>query len=165
MSDLRVAIAGAGGRMGAQYRAVASTPGLIVHLPSTGPGRPPSAATPGSLGIEKLGVVSATMRRLRSRAPRRSSILPRPRQRDAGRLAAARASSTSSAPRVLQGRGLGDRQGRLGRRRIVKTGNFSLGVATCWQVSVRQVGGACRAMTSRSSRCIPPEVEAPSGTR
>lgn len=58
MSDLRVAIAGAGGRMGAaNIRAVTSTPGLVVHSAFD---RPDSAAIGRDAGefagIEKLGV-------------------------------------------------------------------------------------------------------------
>ena len=41
MTDLRVAIAGAGGRMGgANIRAVSATPGLVVHSAFDRPGAP-----------------------------------------------------------------------------------------------------------------------------
>jgi 4-hydroxy-tetrahydrodipicolinate reductase len=58
MTDLRVAIAGAGGRMGAaNIRAVTSTPGLIVHSAFERPGSPSIGRDAGeAAGIDKLGV-------------------------------------------------------------------------------------------------------------
>jgi 4-hydroxy-tetrahydrodipicolinate reductase len=48
MNDLRVAIAGAGGRMGlANLRAVAATPGLVLHAAFDRPGAT-RASWPGS---------------------------------------------------------------------------------------------------------------------
>lgn len=58
MSDLRVAIAGAGGRMGAaNIRAVTTTPGLVVHSAFERPGSAAIGRDAGeAAGIEKLGV-------------------------------------------------------------------------------------------------------------
>ena len=59
MTDLRVAIAGAGGRMGAaNIRAVTSTPGLVVHSAFERPGSAAIGRDAGeAAGIDKLGVV------------------------------------------------------------------------------------------------------------
>jgi 4-hydroxy-tetrahydrodipicolinate reductase len=59
MTDLRVAIAGAGGRMGAaNIRAVAQTPGAIVHSAFERPGSPAVGRDAGQLsGIAPLGVI------------------------------------------------------------------------------------------------------------
>ncbi len=58
MTDLRIAIAGAGGRMGAaNIRAVATTPGLIVHAAFDRPGSAAIGRDAGELaGIDTLGV-------------------------------------------------------------------------------------------------------------
>ena len=58
MTDLRVAIAGAGGRMGAaNIRAVTATPGLVVHSAFERPGSGAIGRDAGEFtGIEKLGV-------------------------------------------------------------------------------------------------------------
>jgi 4-hydroxy-tetrahydrodipicolinate reductase len=59
MSDLRVAIAGAGGRMGAaNVRAVSATPGLVVHSAFDRPGSPAIGRDAGELaGIGANGIV------------------------------------------------------------------------------------------------------------
>src|SRR5258708_40179455 len=59
MSDVRVAIAGAGGRMGAaNVRAVSATPGLIVHSAFDRPGSPAIGHDAGELaGIGANGIV------------------------------------------------------------------------------------------------------------
>ncbi|HZY52835.1 MAG TPA: 4-hydroxy-tetrahydrodipicolinate reductase [Reyranella sp.] len=59
MTDLRVAIAGAGGRMGAaNIRAVTGTPGLVVHSAFERPGSAAIGRDAGeAAGIDKLGVV------------------------------------------------------------------------------------------------------------
>ncbi|MBI4922222.1 MAG: 4-hydroxy-tetrahydrodipicolinate reductase [Devosia nanyangense] len=59
MTDLKVAIAGAGGRMGAaNIRAVTATPGLVVHSAFDRPGSPAIGRDAGEVaGIERLGVV------------------------------------------------------------------------------------------------------------
>src|SRR6476620_9131596 len=59
MSDLKIAIAGAGGRMGAaNIRAVTGTPGIVVHSACERPGSPAIGRDAGEVaGIEKLGVV------------------------------------------------------------------------------------------------------------
>jgi 4-hydroxy-tetrahydrodipicolinate reductase len=58
MSDLRIAIAGAGGRMGAaNIRAVASTPGLVVHSAFERPGSPAIGRDAGeAAGMAALGI-------------------------------------------------------------------------------------------------------------
>ena len=58
MTDLRVAIAGAGGRMGAaNIRAVTATPGIVVHAAFDRPGSPAIGRDAGeAAGLEKLGV-------------------------------------------------------------------------------------------------------------
>jgi 4-hydroxy-tetrahydrodipicolinate reductase len=58
MNDLRVAIAGAGGRMGlANLRAVAATPGLVLHAAFDRPGAPAIGRDAGELaGLGPLGV-------------------------------------------------------------------------------------------------------------
>jgi len=58
MSDLKVAVAGAGGRMGgANIRAVVATPGLIVHSAFDRSGAPPIGKDAGELaGVDALGV-------------------------------------------------------------------------------------------------------------
>ncbi len=59
MSDLRVAIAGAGGRMGvANIRAVAATPGLVLHAAFDRPGSAALGRDAGEAsGIGTLGIV------------------------------------------------------------------------------------------------------------
>src|SRR6185437_2154443 len=59
MTDLRVAIAGAGGRMGAaNIRAVSATPGLVVHSAFDRPGSGAIGRDAGEAsGLTKLGVV------------------------------------------------------------------------------------------------------------
>ena len=59
MTDLKIAIAGAGGRMGAaNIRAVAATPGLVLHSAFDRPGAPAIGLDAGeAAGIAKLGVV------------------------------------------------------------------------------------------------------------
>jgi 4-hydroxy-tetrahydrodipicolinate reductase len=59
MTDLRIAIAGAGGRMGAaNIRAVAQTPGAIVHSAFERPDSPAIGRDAGQLsGIATLGVI------------------------------------------------------------------------------------------------------------
>ena len=59
MSDLRVTIAGAGGRMGAaNIRAVAATAGLMLHSAFDRPGSPAVGRDAGELsGIDKLEVI------------------------------------------------------------------------------------------------------------
>ncbi len=59
MSDLRIAIAGAGGKMGgANIRAIAATPDLIVHSAFDRAGAPAIGRDAGELaGIDALGVV------------------------------------------------------------------------------------------------------------
>lgn len=59
MSDLRVTIAGAGGRMGAaNIRAVANTPGLVLHSAFDRPGSAAVGRDAGEAsGIAKLGVL------------------------------------------------------------------------------------------------------------
>jgi 4-hydroxy-tetrahydrodipicolinate reductase len=59
MTDLRVAIAGAGGRMGAaNIRAVTSTPGLVLHSAFERPGSPAIGRDAGEVaGLGPLGVV------------------------------------------------------------------------------------------------------------
>jgi len=59
MTDLRVAIAGAGGRMGAaNIRAVAATPGLVLHSAFERPGSPAVGRDAGQLsGINGLNVI------------------------------------------------------------------------------------------------------------
>ncbi|RYE09170.1 MAG: 4-hydroxy-tetrahydrodipicolinate reductase [Hyphomicrobiales bacterium] len=58
MTDLRIAIAGAGGRMGAaNIRAVAATPGLVVHAAFDRPGSSAIGRDAGDwAGIDTLGV-------------------------------------------------------------------------------------------------------------
>src|SRR6185503_12589546 len=59
MTDLRVTIAGAGGRMGAaNIRAVANTPGLVLHSAFDRPGSAAVGRDAGEAsGIAKLGVL------------------------------------------------------------------------------------------------------------
>src|SRR3569833_1229439 len=58
MTDLRVAIAGAGGRMGAaNIRAVTETPGLILHAAFDRPDSPAVGRDAGEAsGLGKLGI-------------------------------------------------------------------------------------------------------------
>jgi 4-hydroxy-tetrahydrodipicolinate reductase len=59
MTDLKIAIAGAGGRMGAaNIRAVAATPGLVLHSAFERPGSPAVGQDAGQLaGLTPLGIV------------------------------------------------------------------------------------------------------------
>ena len=61
MSDLKVTIAGAGGRMGAaNIRAVVATPGLVLHAAFDRPGSPAIGRDAGEYaGLGTLGVVVA----------------------------------------------------------------------------------------------------------
>jgi 4-hydroxy-tetrahydrodipicolinate reductase len=145
MTDLRVAIAGAGGRMGAaNIRAVNATAGLVVHSAFERPGAPVIGRDAGEIaGIEKLGIVIGD---------------------DAeAALAGADAIIDFTGPAVsvmlselAAARGLVDIIGTTGcskeedwaiaksgsaGARIVKTGNFSLGVNLLAGL-VRQVAAA-----------------------
>ena len=168
MTDLRVAIAGAGGRMGAaNIRAVTSTPGLIVHSAFERPGSPAIGRDAGEVaGIEKLGVV----------------IVDDPEAAVSG--AEAIIDFTGPAVSVMlaelaASRGLIDIIGTTGcskeedwaiaksgsaGARIVKTGNFSLGVNMLAGL-VRQVAAALpdydvEVLEMHHNR----KVDAPSGT-
>ena len=80
MADLKVAIAGAGGKMGAaNIRAVAATPGIAVVSAFDRAGAPAIGKDAGELaGIEALGVADRRRRRGGAcAAPTRSSISPR----------------------------------------------------------------------------------------
>ena len=81
MADLRVAIAGAGGRMGAaNIRAVNATAGLVVHSAFERPGSPAIGPRRGRdrRHRQRSASSSATMRKPPWPAPTRSSISPRP---------------------------------------------------------------------------------------
>jgi 4-hydroxy-tetrahydrodipicolinate reductase len=168
MTDLRIAIAGAGGRMGAaNIRAVTATPGLIVHSAFERPGSAAIGRDAGeAAGIEKLGV----------------SIGDDPEAAVIG--ADAIIDFTGPAVSVMlaelaAARGLIDIIGTTGcskeedwaiaksgsaGARIVKTGNFSLGVNMLAGL-VRQVAAALpdydvEVLEMHHNR----KVDAPSGT-
>lgn len=131
MSDLRIAIAGAGGRMGAaNIRAVAATPGLVVAAAFDRRGTPAAGKDAGDLaGIDPLGVtvtddVEAALAHVDAivdfTAPAASVAL--------SRIAAARGlvhiiGTTGCSP---------EDEAEIARSaagaRIVMSGNFSLGV-------------------------------------
>src|SRR4051812_47951423 len=59
MADLKIAVAGAGGRMGAAHiRAVVATPGLVLHSAFDRPGAAAVSRDAGEAsGLERLGIV------------------------------------------------------------------------------------------------------------
>ena len=167
MSDLRIAIAGAGGRMGAaNIRAVTATPGLVVASAFDRPGTPAAGKDAGALaGIETLGVaitddVEAALADVDAiidfTAPAASVAL--------SRIAAARglvhiigttgctAEDDAEIARAAAG------------ARIVKSGNFSLGV----NVLLGLVRQAAAALPGFDVEIVEmhhnKKVDAPSGT-
>jgi 4-hydroxy-tetrahydrodipicolinate reductase len=168
MTDLRVAIAGAGGRMGAaNIRAVTNTPGLVIHAAFERPGSPAIGRDAGeAAGIEKLNVtigddpeaaVSGADAIIDFTGPAVSVML--------AELAAAR-----GLVDIIGTTGCSKEQdwaiaksGSAGAR-IVKTGNFSLGVNMLAGL-VRQVAAALpdydvEVLEMHHNR----KVDAPSGT-
>lgn len=157
MTDLKIAIAGAGGRMGAaNIRAVVATPGLAVHSAFERPGSPAVGRDAGQLsGGNPLGIVIGD---------------------DAeAALVGADAIIDFTGPAVsvmlaelAAARGLVDIIGTTGcskeedwaiqkagsaGARIVKTGNFSLGVNLLAGLCSARSRRRCPTTTSRSSRC------------
>ena len=168
MSDLRVTIAGAGGRMGAaNIRAVAATPGLVLHSAFDRPGSPAIGRDAGEAsGIAKLGVLigddaeaalSGTEAIIDFTAPAVSVML--------SEQAAAR-----GIVHIIGTTGCSKEEdwaiaksGSAGAR-IVKTGNFSLGVNILAGL-VRQAAAALpdydiEVLEMHHNR----KVDAPSGT-
>lgn len=167
MPDLRIAIAGAGGRMGAaNIRAVTATPGLVVASAFDRPGTTAAGKDAGALaGIETLGVIVTEDVRaaldgvdaiIDFTAPAASVAL--------AKVAAARGlihviGTTGCSPAEdaqIAEAGLG--------ARIVKSGNFSLGVNLLMGL-VRQAAAALpdfdiEIVEMHHNR----KVDAPSGT-
>ena len=167
MTDLRIAIAGAGGKMGAaNVRAVTDTPGLVVVSAFDRQGTPAAGKDAGELaGIEALGVavtddVEAALANadaiLDFTAPAASVAL--------ARIAAARGlvhiiGTTGCSP---------DDDAGIARAaagaRIVKSGNFSLGV----NVLLGLVRQAAAALPGFDVEIVEmhhnKKVDAPSGT-
>ncbi len=145
MSDLKVAIAGAGGRMGAaNIRAVANTPGLILHSAFDRPGSPAIGRDAGeaaglarfdiAIGDDPEAALEGAEAIIDFTAPTVSVLL--------SELAAAR-----GLVHIIGTTGCSKEEdwaiaksGSAGAR-IVKTGNFSLGV-NILQGLVRQVAAA-----------------------
>ncbi|RYE87657.1 MAG: 4-hydroxy-tetrahydrodipicolinate reductase [Hyphomicrobiales bacterium] len=144
MSDLRIAIAGAGGRMGAaNIRAVTATPGLAVAAAFDRHGTPALDRDAGELaGIEALGVavtddVEAALREIDAiidfTAP-------------AASVALARIAATRGLVHIIGTTGCSpDDDAEIASAaagaRIVKSGNFSLGVNVLMGL-VRQAAAA-----------------------
>ena len=168
MTDLRIAIAGAGGRMGAaNIRAVTQTPGLVLHSAFDRPGSPAIGRDAGEAsGLAKLGVsigddaeaaLSAADAIIDFTAPTVSVML--------SELAAAR-----GLVDIIGTTGCSKEEdwaiaksGSAGAR-IVKTGNFSLGVNMLAGL-VRQAAAALpdydvEVLEMHHNR----KVDAPSGT-
>lgn len=168
MTDLRVAIAGAGGRMGAaNIRAVAATPGLVLHSAFDRPGSPAlgrdagEASAAGTLGVaitdDAEGALAAADILIDFTAPTVSVML-----------------SELAAPRglvhIIGTTGCSaeeewsiQKAGSAGAR-IVKSGNFSLGINMLMGL-VRQ---AARSLPGYDIEVLEmhhnKKVDAPSGT-
>ena len=167
MSDMRLIVAGAGGRMGrALTRVISETKARFL---------PARWRRPVPNSWARMPACSRAARQRRQAVGRSVVAVGRcrrhPRFHRAGRdrrnvaIAAQRASCTSSAPPAV----------RLGRRRdqerhpraiVVKSGNMSLGVNLLAALVKRVARDARRRIsTSRSSKCITAsKVDAPSGT-
>ena len=145
MPDLKIAIAGAGGKMGAaNVRAVTRTPGLVVHSAFDRAGSPAIGKDAGSMaGIEALGVaivddVAAALDGAEAimdfTAPAASVALAEiARQRGLVHIIGTTGCSEADDAAIRQAAEAG--------ARIVKTGNFSLGV-NLLQGLVRQAAAA-----------------------
>ena len=159
MSDLRVAIAGAGGRMGAaNIRAVAATPGLVLHAAFDRPDSPAIGRDAGEL----RGARNARRhhrRRCRSgaRGRRRASSIS-PRRRSACMLA--ELAAERGLVHIIGTTGCSkeddwaiQKAGPAGAR-IVKSGNFSLGVNMLLGPGA-QGGGGAAGLRHRNPRNAP----------
>jgi 4-hydroxy-tetrahydrodipicolinate reductase len=132
MADLKIAIAGAGGKMGAaNIRAVTATDGLVVHSAFDRIGSPAVGKDAGeAAGIEKLGVnildhveaaLAGAQAILDFTAPAASVALAKlAAQRGLVHIIGTTGCSEADEAAIKQA-------ARAGAR-IVKTGNFSLGV-------------------------------------
>ena len=131
MADMRLIVAGAGGRMGRTLvKAIAETKGLVLAGAVDAPGSPVIGQDSGELaGLGKNGVaVAADVRRRCSPRPTASIDFTSPGGdrgvRGAGRR---RQACTSSAPPAFGRERAEDRGGRASSAAIVKSGNMSLG--------------------------------------
>jgi 4-hydroxy-tetrahydrodipicolinate reductase len=133
MTDLRVSIAGAGGRMGAaNIRAVAASAGLVVHSAFDRPGSPAIGKDAGTLaGIEALGIVVTDD--VATALAGAEAILDF--TTPAASIELARRAAEAGLVHILGTTGCSPedeaairRAALTGKGRIVKSGNFSLGV-------------------------------------
>ncbi|HEV7718983.1 MAG TPA: 4-hydroxy-tetrahydrodipicolinate reductase [Arsenicitalea sp.] len=132
MADLKVVVAGAGGRMGAaNIRTVSATPGLVVHAALDREGSPVIGKDAGTLaGIEPLGVLVTSDREAALRGADAIIDFSAP----AGSVALAQRAAELGLIHVIGTTGCSEaddaaiRAAAEAGARIVKAGNFSVGV-------------------------------------
>lgn len=132
MADFKIAIAGAGGRMGAaNIRAVTATPGLVVHSAFDRIGSPAVGKDAGEIaGIERLNV--AILDHVEAAIAGAQAIIDF--TIPAASVALAKLASQRGLVHIIGTTGCSDadeaaiRQAAKAGARIVKSGNFSLGV-------------------------------------
>lgn len=168
MSDLKIAIAGAGGHMGAaNIRAITRTPGLVVHSAFDRIGSPAIGKDAGTnAGSEALGV--AILDDVEAALAGADAIVDF--TAPAASVALARIASQRGLVHIIGTTGCSEaddaaiRQAAEAGARIVKTGNFSLGV-NLLEGLVRQ---AARALPGWDVEIVEMhhnrKVDAPSGT-
>lgn len=168
MPDLKVAVAGAGGRMGnANIRAVLQTPGLQLHSAFDRVGAPAIGKDAGELvGVERLGV--AVDDRVEAALDGAQAIIDFTAPTSS--VALAQAAATGGLVHIIGTTGCTPEEddaiaaaARAGAR-IVKAGNFSLGV----NLLLGLVEQAARALPGFDVEILEmhhnKKVDAPSGT-
>jgi 4-hydroxy-tetrahydrodipicolinate reductase len=168
MTDLRIAIAGAGGRMGAaNIRAVAATPGLVLHSAFDRPDSPVLGADAGEIaGLKPLNVLIGEEPGPALAGADAIIDFSAP----AASVALARLAAEHGLIHIIGTTGFSAddevaiRTAALNGARIVKSGNFSLGV----NVLVGLVRQAARALPGFDVEVLEmhhsKKVDAPSGT-
>lgn len=168
MSDLKVTIAGAGGRMGAaNIRAVVATPGLVLHAAFDRPGSPAIGRDAGEYaGLGTLGVVISDSPESALAGSEAIVDFTAP----AVSVALAQLAAQRGLVHVIGTTGcsaaddIAIRTSALNGARIVKSGNFSLGV----NVLVGLVRQAAKALPNYDIEIVEMhhrrKVDAPSGT-
>lgn len=160
MADLRVAVAGASGRMGAaSIRAVLATPGMILHSAFDRPGTPAigTAAGPVTVGDDALAALAGADALLDFTVPAASVMF-------------AVEASKRGMIHIIGTTGCSDEDEAIFNRaadrgaRIVKSGNFSLGI----NVLIGLVRQAAKLLPSYDIEVLEMhhrrKVDAPSGT-
>jgi len=167
MSDIRVVVAGAGGRMGHQLlKAVSETPGMVVHGALEAPGHPDLGMDAGTqAGLKSLGVAltSDPLPLLASAQALIDFTIPRVSVELAALAAQARIVDVIGTTGCSED---DDAKIRAAARHavIIKSGNMSLGV----NLLAKLVAEAARALPTYDVEIVEMhhrrKVDAPSGT-